>query len=92
MPDSSEPDGAEVIPVCTGFTLGGAGGLPVLGSSRVPESVLGSLALLSDGSVLPAFETQFPADFTGMGSRVSPPARLGSSFFSMAATVPDGFG
>ena len=89
--DSSEPDGA-VVPVCTDFTLGGAGGLPVLGSSRVTERILGSLVLGSDGMVLPALETQLPAKFTGMGSQVSPPARLGSSFLNTAGMVPGGFG
>ena len=83
---SLEPDGAVFFPNCMGFVLGGgAGGLPVLGSSLVPDRTDGSLNFCFGGDVRPVF-------VVGMGRRVKPPARLGSSFFSTADTFPVSFG
>ena len=83
---SLEPAGAVCFPNCMGFILGGGtGGLPVLGSSLEPDCNAGSLNFCFVGDVRAVFDV-------GMGRRVNPPARLGSSFFSTADTFPDSFG
>ena len=90
---SLELDGAVFFPNCMGFVLGGgAGGLPVLGSSFFPDRTGSSLGFCFMGDIRAAFEVRPPVDSTGIGRRVSPPARLGSSFFNTADTIPDGFG
>ena len=69
-----------------GFILGGGtGGLPVLGSSLEQDSNAGSLIFCFVGDVRTVFDV-------GMGRRVNPPARLGSSFFSTTDTFPNSFG
>ena len=57
----------------------------------MPERVVGSFVLWSGERMLAVLE-RFPENFTGMGSRVSPPVRLGSSFLNMADTIPDRLG